>query len=71
MKVKTLTIKDLRVKKSADIEKYLTELRKSSVELQHQIAINKENKTHQLAVIKKAIAQAKTIQSELVNGEEK
>ena len=64
MKLKTLTITELRAKKPADIEKYVAELQNSFTELSHQISINKDNKTHQLGQIKKSIAKAKTIQAQ-------
>lgn len=70
MKIKTLTPKELRTKKRAEIEKYLAELKQSQRELNHLIYTNKENKTHQVGIIKKAIARAKTIQTALA-GEEK
>lgn len=70
MKIKTLTVKELRTKKPAEIEKYIAELKKSQIELDHAIYTNKENKTHQVGIVKKAIARAKTIQTTLV-GEEK
>lgn len=63
MKLKTLTIKELRTKKSNEIEKYILELKKSQTELNHAIYTNKEKQTHQVGVIKKAIARAKTIQA--------
>lgn len=74
MKIKTLTIKELRTKKPVEIEKYVVELKKSQTELIHALSTNKETKSHQISVIKKAIAQAKTILSAQVKvnaGEEK
>lgn len=64
MKVSLLTIKDLKGKKSADIDAYITTLQTQKAELVHQISLQKENKTHQIAVIKRAIAQAKTVQTQ-------
>jgi ribosomal protein L29 len=61
MKLTILTAKELRAKKTADIEKYIAELQSSQIELNHSISTNKENKTHQVGVIKKAIARAKTV----------
>lgn len=63
MKLKTFTTKELRTKKPAEIETYIAELKKNQIELHHAIHTNKENKTHQVGVIKKAIARAKTVQS--------
>lgn len=70
MKLAILTLKELRSKKPAEIEAYIADLKKSQVELNHSINTNKENKTHQVGVIKKAIARAKTIQNATA-GEEK
>lgn len=64
MKLKTLTIKELRAKKPAELEKYIAELKKSQSELHHAIYTNKESKTHQVGVIKRAIAQAHTVLGE-------
>ncbi len=65
MKIKLLTTKDLRSKKAPEIVKYIVDLRQSQKELTHLIATNAENKTHQLSQLKRAIAQAKTIESQL------
>ena len=70
MKIKTMAAKELRTKKVGDIEKHVAELKKNLEELNHAIYTNKENKTHQIGVIKKAIARAKTVQASLA-GEEK
>lgn len=61
MKLKTLTVKELRSKKPAEIEKYITELKQSQTELNHAIYTNKEKQTHQVSVLKKAVARAKTL----------
>lgn len=71
MKVKTLTIKDLRTKKPSELEKYIAELQKSQAELIHAISINKEKQTHQHSVIRRAIARAKTVQAEAAKEKEK
>ena len=71
MKLKLVTTKDLRTKKSTEVEKYIAELKKSQAELNHGLYTNKEKQTHQVSQIKKAIARAKTVQTELVAGEEK
>lgn len=72
MKLKTLTIKELRAKKSSEIEKYISELKKSQTELNHAIYTNKEKQTHQVSLIRKAIARAQTIlASQAQAGEEK
>ena len=71
MKLKTLTPKELRTKKPADIEKYIIELEQSQVELNLALNTNKEKTTHQIGIIKKAIARANTIQTELGAQKEK
>lgn len=70
MKLTILTISDLRSKKSEELAKYIAELRKQQSELIHAIALQKEKQTHQLSVIKRAIAQAKTIQQQSAQGKE-
>lgn len=65
MKLSVMTTKDLRAKKPAEITAYITDLKQKQTELVHQISLQKESKTHLLGVIKRAVAQAKTIQSEL------
>ncbi len=70
MKVKLLSIKDLRTKKDAELAAYIAELQTSYQELIHALNTNKETKTHHLGAIKKSIARAKTIQTAL-SGEEK
>lgn len=70
MKAKNLNAKELAAKKPAEIEAYIVELQKNLTELMHQINTGKENKTHQINVIKKAIARAKTVKT-AVAGEEK
>ena len=71
MKLKTLTSKELRAKKSADIEKYIIELEQSQVDLNLALNTNKDKQTHQIKIIKKAIARANTIQTELSAQKEK
>lgn len=70
MKIKTLTANELRGKKATEIEAHITELHKNLEELSHALYSGKENKTHQVSVIKKAIARAKTVQTAIA-GEEK
>lgn len=72
MKLKLTPVKDLRGKKPAEIEAYVAELKKQQAELNHALYTNKDSQTHQVGQIKKAIAQARTIQTELkAVGEEK
>ena len=70
MKLKLLTTTDLRSKKSVDIDQYVTDLKRQRIELMHLIATNKEKQTHQIGEIKRAIAQAKTLQAQALRGEE-
>lgn len=67
MKLKTFTTKELRAKKATEIEKYIVELKKSQSELNHALYTNKEKQTHQVSVIKKAIARAHSIHTEVKN----
>lgn len=71
MKLSIVNIKDLRAKKPADLQQYITELQKQLAELTHLIALQKERQTHQLSQLKRAIAQAKTVQKQSVQGKEK
>lgn len=71
MKLKTLTTKELRAKKPADISAYLVELELSQVAHNLGLNTNKDKQTHQVEVIKKAIARAKTVQTEANTGKEK
>lgn len=70
MKLQLLTPKDLRSKKSSDIDQYIIDLEKQRIELLHLIATNKEKQTHQIGYIKRAIAQAKALQTEALRGKE-
>ncbi|MBP9738415.1 50S ribosomal protein L29 [Candidatus Saccharibacteria bacterium] len=71
MKLKTLTPKDLRGKKPAELDAYLLDLQKQQVELTHLLSINKDKQTHQVSIIKRAIAQVKTVQTQVAQGKEK
>ena len=70
MKLAIVNMKDLRAKKPSDVEKYITELQKQLAELTHLITLQKEKQTHQLSQLKRAIAQAKTVQKQSVQGKE-
>lgn len=61
MKLKLSSTKDLRSKKPAELEKYITELRSNQAELLHAIATGKDKQTHQLGRIRRSIATAKTL----------
>ncbi len=66
MKLKLTTVKELRTKKPADIDKYIVELKKTQADLNHAIYTNKDKQTHQVGEIKQAIARAMTIKAENV-----
>jgi ribosomal protein L29 len=69
MKFSALTNTDLRSKKPAELEAYINEVNSSLAELRHALATNKEKQTHQVKVIKKSIARAKTVLAEQVTQE--
>lgn len=69
MKLKITPVKDLRTKKPAELAKYVSELRVAQTELSHGLATNKEKQTHQVKLIKKAIATAQTVASEIQKAE--
>lgn len=71
MKLNLITTKELRAKKSADIEKYITKLEQTQTEHNHALYTNKDKQTHQIKLIKKAIARAHTIKSSADLGKEK
>lgn len=70
MKLKITPVKDLVSKKPAELTAYVTELKLQHVELTHQIALGKEKQTHQLKQLKRAIAQAHTVQSQTAKGKD-
>ncbi len=70
MKLKLTPVKDLTAKKPAEIEKYITELKKQQVELTHQITLGKEKQTHQISQLKRAVAQAHTVLTQTAKGKE-
>ena len=69
MKLTTLTVKELRAKKPAEIEAYIKDLSIKHNELRHALSVNKEKQTHYNLVIRKAIAKAKTVLTEHNNME--
>lgn len=71
MKLNIANVKDLRTKKPAELTAYVNELKNQYNQLTHQISLNNESKTHQIGVIKRAIARAKTIQNEMLAKEDK
>ena len=71
MKIKTLTAKELREKKPADIDKYIVELELQQVEHNQALYTNKDKQTHQVKLLKKAIARAYTIKTAASTGKEK
>jgi len=71
MKFKILSITELRAKKDADISTYISDVQKNIVELNHEVSTGKTNKMHQVRNLKKSIAKAKTVQTELAQRKEK
>lgn len=70
MKLKLTTYKDLKSKKSADLDKYITDTKKQLSELTHLISTNKDKQTHQVKQLKRVVAQAKTIKRQQELGKE-
>ncbi len=71
MKVKFLDLKDLRTKKPAELDAYVSDMQKYRVELLHALQTGKEKGTHQLSLIKKTIARAHTVRVAQAKEEEK
>lgn len=71
MKIKISLVKDLAGKKPAELDAYVTDLQKQLAELLHQIALNKEKQTHQIGMLKKAIAKAHTVKTTISQGKER
>ena len=71
MKLKIPTAKDLRTKKPADIDKIIIELEAQQTEHNHALYTNKDKQTHQIKVLKKAVARAHTIKTAANTGKEK
>ena len=71
MKLQILTAKELHAKKPADIDKYIIELEAQQTEHNHDLYTNKDKQTHQIKVLKKAIARAYTIKTAASTGKEK
>lgn len=63
--------KELRAKKPAEIEAYVSDLGKYQVTLQHDLGIGKAKTSHQLTQTRRAIARAKTLLSEMKREEKK
>lgn len=70
-KLKLLSIEDLRKKKPAELQEYIISLQKSKTELLHALTTNKEKQSHQLGLIRKSIARAKTVLAQQAKEEEK
>jgi len=71
MKIKLLQAKDLRSKKIVDISEYINNLKTELHSLSHDVSVGKSKKTHEFRVLKKSIAQAKTILTEVSEEKEK
>ena len=65
MKIKLISVKDMRTKKPADLDKYILDINNSRADLLEQLQTSKEKSTHQLSQMKRSVAQAKTVKSEL------
>jgi ribosomal protein L29 len=64
MKIKLLSVKELRTKKEGELNNYIAELQVNRSNLIDAIQTGKEKTTHQLGQIKRSIAKAKTVLSE-------
>ncbi|MCA9301262.1 50S ribosomal protein L29 [Candidatus Saccharibacteria bacterium] len=71
MNMKLLLVKDLRSKKVADISEYINNLKTELHSLSHDASVGKSKKSHEFRVLKKSIAQAKTILTEVSEEKEK
>ncbi len=63
MKLKLTKLDELKKMKTADLDKYIAEIKKQQYEFTHAVATNKEKQTHQSKLLKKAIARANTLKS--------
>ncbi len=63
MKIKFSTPEELRSKKVSEIEKYILDMKNTLAELCREISRKQDNKTHQIKLVKKTIARARTVQS--------
>lgn len=68
MKLKLTKLDELKKMKTADLDKYISEVKKQQYEFTHAVATNKEKQTHQSKLLKKAIARANTLKS-IVNAQ--
>ena len=71
MKLKFLTTQEMQKKKTDELETYVIEMKTSLAVLQREIARNQDNKTHQIRLVRKTIARAKTVQTAHINGKGK
>ena len=69
--MKLLLVKDLRSKKVADISEYINNLKTELHSLSHDASVGKSKKSHEFRGLKKSIAQAKTILTEVSEEKEK
>jgi ribosomal protein L29 len=69
MKLKLTKLDELKKMKTADLDKYIAEVKKQQYEFTHAVATNKEKQTHQSKLLKKAIARANTLKS-IANAQE-
>jgi ribosomal protein L29 len=64
MKIKVLSIKELRAAKPADITKYIQDMQKQRIALLEQINTGKSKQTHLLGKMRRSVAAAKLAQAE-------
>lgn len=61
MKAKVLQFNDLKAKKPAELKVYISEMQHKRTELLQELHTNKSKQTHQLGLMKRSVAQARTI----------
>ena len=61
MKTKLLSLKELRTKKPAELQNYVSQLERERTSLLHDIQTGKTKQTHLLKRIKRSTAQALTL----------
>lgn len=69
MKIKFMTLEELRSAKPAEITKYIHEMQKHRIGLLEQIHTGKSKQTHLLSKMKRSVATAKLVQSENITKE--
>ena len=67
MKIKTLTGKEMRTKKPAELTAYIESLKKDRTSLLLELQSGKSKQTHQLGELRRSIAQAHTLVTEMTS----